>query len=236
VGVLITRRVALNVERTDNGARERLVAELSPEEVDDLREFFECVEDLRSAQLLQKGLGFKWKITFQAGDRPRNPEPLPEDAHLREFLLLKRPFIFHEERTSFNHIRGILGRRLNHPFTRWHLKQLNQGYSGDHSRRWFEVSYNGNVLNSERTFALLLNGLRFHRDRDKQPSIAELRKAFPPDISDAVFYDILTNKAGAVLNLANLLESLQWLPEEPSAAEGSSPADQSGDVSGRRDP
>jgi hypothetical protein len=118
VGVQITRRVALNVERTDTGVRERLVGELPPEEVDDLKEFFACVEELRSAQFLQKGLGFKWKITFQTGDRPRNPEPLPEESHLREFLLLMRPFLLHEERTSFNQIRGILGRRLNHPFTR----------------------------------------------------------------------------------------------------------------------
>lgn len=65
-----------------------LVGELTPEAVDDLKEFFACIEELRSAQFLQKGLGFKWKITFQTGDRPRNPEPLPEESHLREFLLL----------------------------------------------------------------------------------------------------------------------------------------------------
>jgi hypothetical protein len=125
VGVLITRRVALNVQRTDNGSRERLVGELTSEEVDDLKEFFACVEELRSAQYLQKGLSFKWKITFQIGDRPRNREPLPDETQLREFLLLMRPFLLHEERTSFNQVRGILGRRLNHPFTRWHLKRLN---------------------------------------------------------------------------------------------------------------
>lgn len=90
------------------------------------------------------------------------------------------------------------------------------------------MRYNGKVLISEETFTLLLNGLRFHRDRGKQPSIAELRKAFPPDISDAVFYDILTNKAVAVLNLANLIESLEWLPEAPQS-EASNPAEQSGD-------
>ena len=77
----------------------------------------------------------------------------------------------------------------------------------------YEISYNDKVLNSEETFKLLLNGLRFHRDRDKQISLKELRQAFPSDISDAVFYDILTNKAVAVLNLANLLSKLKWLPE-----------------------
>jgi hypothetical protein len=94
----------------------------------------------------------------------------------------------------------------------------------------FEVRYNGKVLNSEATFKLLLNGLRFHRDRDKQLSVTELRKAFPPDISDAVFYDILTDKAVAVLNLANLIERLEWLPEQPPGSEGTKPAEQSGEA------
>jgi hypothetical protein len=61
-----------------------------------------------------------------------------------------------------------------------------------------------------------------------QPSFKRLRGL--RDISDAVFYDMLTDKAVAVLNLANLLESLQWLPEEPYAAEGLSPTDKSGDA------
>jgi hypothetical protein len=213
--LLITNRVAMHVEHTDTGAREVITANLTREEADDLRDFNACVEELRSARLVQKGLGIKWSITFQTGDRPRNPEPLPEEIELREFLLVMRPFLLHRERTSFNQVRGLLRRRLNHPYTAWYLKRLHQQYSGDYSRRLFEVRYDGNVLNSERTFLLLLNGYWFHKDREKQFSLAELRKAFPPDISDAVFTEMLTNKAVAVLNLAKFLQKLQWLPEEP---------------------
>ncbi len=58
-----------------------------------------------------------------------------------------------------------------------------QEFSGDYSRRLFQISYGGKVLNSQRTFDLLLNASKFHKDRDKQVALEELRKVFPPDIS-----------------------------------------------------
>jgi hypothetical protein len=176
-----------------------------------LEEFATEAKTLSGARLFShRGPSLTLSITVNEEGMQHEASGLPDPDDFRACLLLMRPFVLENERTYFHKIRNLLARRLTHPAFQRYVKRQKEIFNG--ARQMMLVMSNGTHVNSATTLdRLWLNAYHYHRDKDKRAKLEALHneQTMPLAFSDALFQDIMLERARAVLDVGSAIYSLQ---------------------------
>ncbi len=176
-----------------------------------LGEFATEAEALSHIRTLpQRGTSVKLSVTMDDNGVRYQSTGLPDPDDFRACLHLMRPFVLERERTFFSRIRNILARRLNQPAFQRYLDRQKEIFDG--ARQLMVVMSNGTQVNSTATLdRLWLNAYHYHRDKEKRATFEALHDdlTLPREFSDALFQDIMMERARAVLDVGNAIYSMQ---------------------------
>ena len=175
-----------------------------------LESYAKSVADLRATGMmkgmLEDGNRIQVRLNYTEGQGMELATKLPPNKDVAEFLHELRPFILTSEPASFDRVRGLLAKRLDHSSLRTLLHLALELYRGDNTRAMFQMRSNDVLLNSERTLMEWLNAFEYHRDRQKQEAIEALHRMVPLEFSRAVFITLLVDKADAIFKLSTLVD------------------------------
>jgi hypothetical protein len=111
-----------------------------------------------------------------------------------------------KERTNFNKVCAILGKRINNDAFRKFLKQRREVYTGERLQKKIRIIQNDMILNSEEFLNDWLNAYEFHRDKNKREKIKRLHEFFPIEGSKPILLLLLYDKYSTIVEIASLLE------------------------------
>lgn len=196
--------------RTAEGEEVTHACSFTADEWQLLERFATYADELSRSKLMAT----RWDFAFSLrGDMDGvvtfEPTALPDADLFRAFLHYMRPFVLKREATFFDHIRNILGRRLDHPAVRAYLERQKEIFAG---RRWqaFILHSNGVVINSTETLDLWLNAYEYHKDADKQEAFEALHdETLPIEYSRALLAGIMFDRARAVIELRNVFRAIE---------------------------
>ena len=197
--------------RTREGEEIAYPCRFTSDEWTRLGEFATEAEALSRTRLLsQRGTSLKLSVMMDDNGVRYQSTGLPDADDFRACLLLMRPFVLEDERTHFPKIRNILARRLNHPAFQRYLDRQKEIFDG--ARQLMVVMSSGIQVNSTATLdRLWLNAYHYHRDKRKRAKFEALHDehTLPLEFSDALFQDIMMERARAVLDVGNAIYSMQ---------------------------
>jgi hypothetical protein len=141
--------------------------------------------------------------------------------------------LLNDEKTNFNYVRNLLGKKLDHPYFRSVLRLQQDLYGGKVAQAEYELKSNQVVINSEKVLFAWLNSHEYHRDEDKKKFIESLHQLLPLDVSKVSFMKLLIHKAMAAKNLAGLIQVMlgkhQEIAVEVKRPNDSMPTQESGE-------
>ena len=197
----------LRIKNHRDGTTSEVAAEIPDDEWQLLLAFAKETESLAQTAFVRTGMPARCELD-DAG-KLVSRSPLPTTTVVREFLHTMRPFILTNEPWSYDRVTNILVRRLDHPLWRNLIKGFKRSFMADASQPSFTVAAGDLILNSEKALGLWLNGYEYHRDPDKRAALGATTSTVPPELSLALFLDILAAKAEAILELAGIVRFLQ---------------------------
>jgi hypothetical protein len=173
-----------------------------------LQRFAKYENELSRAVFVQAGLPHSTSFSYsQAGGW--SPGDLPDDAQVREFLHLMRPFILESEDTYYHKVTGLLGRRLDLKKIRARLGSWKEWFTGRMSQSFMTFTAGDLVVNSQEALSLWLNAFEFHRNQDKAERFGRAFDTVPLEVLKGFFLDLLVSQAEAVQGVAAIIRDLQ---------------------------
>lgn len=103
---------------------------------------------------------------------------------------------------------NVIARRVPDDAFRQALELQKARFSGKYFQSAIRISANNVVLNSGETLDKWLNAFEYHRDLDKQAFIRDLHQMLPLDDGQAVYLQLLSDRAVAVFNLSKICDLL----------------------------
>jgi len=189
----------------DRSSERKLPNPFVEAEIQVLAAYHDYAVALTNSNLVKTGFPASITTSYKEGVGSQFEVKLPPEDDLIVFLHKARPLILNGEHASYNKATGLIGKRLNDPSVRQFLKQQRALYEGCQLRQQFTVVSNNVVLNSEETLQNWLNGFEYHRDQDKRKELEHLHQFFPLEASLALFVMLLSDKALAIVRVANLV-------------------------------
>ena len=194
--------------RTPEGAvDESLTVQLTDDEVERLRNFSRLMSRLASTQLVNRGIPAITKMQYAEGAMHFVCEQY-SNGELHELLHVLRPLILQEERSSFQNIGAIVGRRLRHQLISARLKHLRRVYAEGDLSRFMQIKINEHPLFADETIKLWLNGEQYHSDDDKAAAWCRLENAMTASNARALVIEQLRSKVMALDELHSVVELL----------------------------
>jgi len=203
---MMSPQTSFRITDKETGDESTLTADFTSEEWDTLEDYLEYLGELQETALMQAGVPIALEMRGDRSGVVQISTELPPWDDVIVFLHRLRPFILHNEHSSFNRVRGILGKKLReNEHIRGFLKRAGRLYDGTTLRSSVSIALDDELVNSERVLFAWLNSYEYHRDEDKKAIVDGLCEMLPLEFSQAVFLLMLREKAHAILDLAKLV-------------------------------
>lgn len=195
----------ISITENGSGTSRKLEADFTEEEVALLEDYLANVERLLESRIVRDGTGGTLRFKFNQESGPSFDVSLPEEDHILALLHRLRRFILHDERSSYNRVTGIVGKRFNDPAIRSMIKAYRAIYDGRQFQSTILIEVQGTVLNSEKMLMDWLNAFEFHNDETKRREIELLHGMMPFAASRAIFLMLLVEKVKAIVNVGRFI-------------------------------
>lgn len=202
------RTFKISVTDKKSGETQEVHADFEDEEVMLLEDFLTNIHRLLESKLIQEGAFGNLRLKFNKDTGFTFEVNLPEEDHILALLHRLRRFILNDERSSYNRVTGIIGRRFEDVAIRSMLKAQRGVYDGKEFQTGIQIESNGVLINSDKMLFDWLNAFEFHNDETKRKEIELLHRMMPLDASRAVFLMLLAEKVKAILNIGNFVALL----------------------------
>jgi hypothetical protein len=201
-------KARIELTNKETGEQITFMVSFTGAEWSDLENFVSFSDDLRTTKFVQQGMQSSLTLKYERDKGTQIQVKLPSQDELSAFLHRFRPFALERERTYYFRISKLLGRELRHEFFQHQLETYGDMFSCKAIQTQFQLRSKNVQINSEKILNTWLNAYEYHKDKSKRQLIEDLHKVFPLDASKVIFISLLTQKAMAILNLAEIIRKL----------------------------
>jgi hypothetical protein len=198
---------AVNLRHAETGELSVIRGTFNAYDAARIKAYLRVTSRLERTRFVAGGMRNEWRIEQDGKGGFVLPE-LPPELDQAEFFHCLRPIVLDEERTSFRNVAATLGKALKHEYFRWRLKNLRKQYRSERMQRLFQVYSNDVQINCEASLKAWLNGLEYHQDFEKAEAVERSSSGLPIEIQTAIYIDMLSDRALAAINLAELINQV----------------------------
>ena len=202
------KTISIHLKDKSTAVEEYATAEFEDNEVALFEDYLLNTERLLQSAIIREGMPGNLKINYSKATGLTCEINLPDEDNILAFLHRMRRFILNDERSSYNRVTGIIGRRFQSDGVRAFLKTQRKIYDGKAFQGMIEIHSNGTMINCEKTLADWLNAFEYHNDETKRAEIEKLHQIMPLEASRAVFLMLLTEKVKAIVAVADFIALL----------------------------
>ena len=194
---------SLTITDSNHGTRQISVS-LSIPELDLLRDFATFAQQLAECQYLREKPQASLRFRFSGSQPMQTFSTLPSRDVCDAFLFRLRPFVLKNERTFFVNVCSLLGRSLSDPGIHALLRSHRDQWEGRILRSMLRISDSVGPLNSDNAVMDYLNAFEYHREETKRNRLQVTHDALGEQGMRAFYFQLLAEKAVAVINIAAL--------------------------------
>lgn len=177
----------------------------SPEAKTVFAEFIRLQDALLQLSVVKQWEQFKPSIHIPKQGMITNSGSLPSDEQFAALLHRMRPFYLNKEPTNFNTVTNSISQHVLQPAFVGFFRDLKQKYRGQPLRELFQVMGAGRLLNSEGFLDDYLNGIEYHRDKNRQEEIQKVAQFFTIEAQRVFVVLLLMMRVCAISELAAFL-------------------------------
>lgn len=194
---------SLTITDSQHGTRQVQVSLTQPE-IALLRDFAHYAQQLAECQYVREKPQAKLRLRFSRSQPMRVFPTLPSRDACDSFLFRLRPFVLKNERTYFLSVCSLLGRSIPDPGLHALLKSYRDQWAARGFRSMLHIADNFGPLSTDNALMDYLNAYEYHREEVKRHRLQATHDAMGEQGIRAYYFQLLAEKAAAVINIAAL--------------------------------
>ncbi|MED5617647.1 hypothetical protein [Ideonella sp. BN130291] len=198
--------VTLTLHDSEGTLAASVTGEFDDDDVDRLRDFATQMTRVKETALLARGFSGITNMKWEAGSGMVFTCAPYSNAELYELLHVLRPVILEEERTSFQKIIALLGRRFKDKTFAHHARSLRHIFEEGELSSYMQVQVGGQKLLHNSILKLWLNGTQYHTDQEKAESWKKLEDSLTENNARALAIELVHSRVKALLLLDHVVQ------------------------------
>jgi hypothetical protein len=180
-----------------------------------LLEYLESADRLVSQDVFKDGFRSSLKMSINDENQPSTLNyEVPPDSKLLPLLHCMRPFILQKENCFFGKVTNSLSAILENDLLRGWISLKKRQFSGEYLKKSFSIKVNETQINDKKMLNNWLNGMEFHKDREKRKAVEGLSSVFSVDAQKAIYLLMLMEQTKAIIDVAGLISVMMYRQKE----------------------
>jgi len=209
--------VTLTLSDSEDTLAATVSGEFNDQDFQILRNFASQMNRVKEATLLVRGFSGITNMKWEAGAGMTFTCAPYTNAELYELLHVLRPVTLEEERTSFQKIIALLGKRFKDKTFAQHCRALRHIFEEGELSQYMQIQVGGQKLFHNSILRLWLNGTQYHTDQEKAQAWAKLEVALTERNARALAIGQVHSRVKALLLLDHTVNLVLTKDAQPIA-------------------